>query len=289
VFRLDHVVIAVRDLDDAVQRYRDLGFDVSPGGRHAVLGTQNALVRFGADFLELLTVVDEAQAKTRGPFGEALVDFLCEHVGGLVGYCVATTDIAQAAERFRTTGLQAVGPFAMERVRPDGGVVSWRLLIPHGLPWRRPWPFLIQWDASDHERLSLERPGDHANGALRIVRVAVAVRDDRSGTRLYEGQLGCDLVGRGVMAELGARRATYRLGESVVDVVAPTGDGLVRQGLDEMGEGPLEVVVTVGRLDLARGALSRAGLRWHAPPDEPHVIRPSPEDCLGVRLAFVEE
>ena len=33
--RLDHVVIAVRDLDAASQSYRDaLGFEVRPGGRH---------------------------------------------------------------------------------------------------------------------------------------------------------------------------------------------------------------------------------------------------------------
>ena len=31
---IDHLVIAVRDLDAATKDYRDLGFTVVPGGRH---------------------------------------------------------------------------------------------------------------------------------------------------------------------------------------------------------------------------------------------------------------
>src|SRR6516164_4502171 len=54
-FRLDHVVIRVRDLEEACADYRALGFTVTPGGEHPTLGTRNALIPFEDDtYLELI-------------------------------------------------------------------------------------------------------------------------------------------------------------------------------------------------------------------------------------------
>src|SRR5687767_5894308 len=39
ITRFDHAVIAVADLDLAIEAYRALGFDVFPGGRHEHRGT----------------------------------------------------------------------------------------------------------------------------------------------------------------------------------------------------------------------------------------------------------
>ncbi|SRR6266566_4137266 len=63
ITRFDHTVIAVRDLDAAISTYQALGFDVSPGGRHTGLGTSNAIIRFGLDYLELLSVSDRVEAE----------------------------------------------------------------------------------------------------------------------------------------------------------------------------------------------------------------------------------
>src|SRR5437764_1410343 len=175
VTRFDHVVIGVRDLDIATQRYRQLGFDVRPGGRHTGMGTHNAIIRFGLDYIELLSIYDEAEARASKLGGQALLDFLHEREGGLLGYALATANIEQEAERFRETEFPKEEPFAMQRLRPDGHLLTWRLLIPGGVSWRRPWPFLIQWDAPDEQRLSWEMPGIHPNGATKWIRAAVAV------------------------------------------------------------------------------------------------------------------
>ena len=54
ITRFDHLVIAVSDLDRAMDSYRSLGFEVFPGGRHEHRGTHNALIRFGGlDYVEL--------------------------------------------------------------------------------------------------------------------------------------------------------------------------------------------------------------------------------------------
>ncbi len=58
ITRLDHVVLAVADLEAAVERFRTLGFSVMRGGEHPGFGTENAIIRFGLDYLELLHVRD---------------------------------------------------------------------------------------------------------------------------------------------------------------------------------------------------------------------------------------
>jgi hypothetical protein len=62
ITRFDHLVIGVRDLHMASDAFRRLGFDVRPGGNHTRLGTHNALIRFGLDYLELLAIHDAAEA-----------------------------------------------------------------------------------------------------------------------------------------------------------------------------------------------------------------------------------
>jgi len=200
--RLDHVVIAVRDLAAATARYRALGFDARPGGRHTGRGTHNAIVRFGLDYLELISVYDEAEARAAGR--AELVDFLREGEG-LVAYALATDDLAAEAERFVRAGLPVIGPFAMERVRPDGTRLSWRLVIPGDSSYRRPWPFFIGWDQSDDERLARDGVAAHPNGAQSVRRVTVGVRDLDAARDLYARVIGLRPDGTDAFAIGGAR------------------------------------------------------------------------------------
>ena len=43
---IDHIVILVDDLDQAIQSYTEAGFTVIPGGEHTGGATHNALVAF---------------------------------------------------------------------------------------------------------------------------------------------------------------------------------------------------------------------------------------------------
>lgn len=185
MLRFDHLVIAVRDLECAVAAFRDvLGFDAQIGGRHEAFGTRNAIIRFGLDYLELISVEDERLAlqSSRG----ALVRFLAEHEVGLCAYAVATGDLDSLANLALQVGFDTTGPFAMNRRRPDGSRLSWRLLVPGGDQYFQMWPFFIQWDQPDSERMKMERAGQHPNGSVGVSGIEIGVNDLRTADAWYQ-------------------------------------------------------------------------------------------------------
>jgi catechol 2,3-dioxygenase-like lactoylglutathione lyase family enzyme len=261
IARFDHAVIAVSDLDRAVAAYRRLGFDVFPGGRHEHRGTHNALIRFGgADYIELLGVYDPETAIESGLNGRTLAQFVRDWEGGLVGHCYATDDIEAEAARMREAGLEMVGPFEMRRARPDGRTLTWRLLVPEDIPWRRRWPFFIQWDDPDEERLSVEGVGDHSNGARSVSGVSVAVWDLDEAVRLYSILFGSESLDTDEVSDLGATRARFNVCDFTIDLLSPTGVGRVREALERYDEGPFDVKIEVADLETAGDFLADEGV-----------------------------
>lgn len=226
-------MIAVRDLEKAVSAYRDLGFEVSFGGKHTGRGTYNAIIRFGLDYIELLAIYDHAEEHAHGG---ALSSFLERTGGGLVAFAVATTHIEEVAAGW-TSSLAPVGaPEPMERLRPDGFRLSWRLLIPGGSPWGKPWPFVIQWDTPDAERLTRDAPGKHANGATGVAGVTVATMSVPELVPLYTRDLGLTL------REEESEAAVLALGTCTVRLIAGDAERPVGVQLSTAG-GPMELEV----------------------------------------------
>lgn len=286
--RFDHAVIAVRDLDQALRIYRDtLGLDARPGGRHPGRGTRNGIVRFGLDYLELITVDDPDEARASGAGGAELVGFLEQREGGLVGYCLATDDIEQLADRFAREGLEALGPFAMQRARPDGRLLEWRLLVPGGVSWRRPWPFFIQWGQPDEVRLSWEEPGVHPLGATGVAGVSVLVRDLPRAVDLYARQLGLQPSARFGASGGGTQQAVFELGAFSIRLLAGGQDDALQDALAAWGEGLHELRLRVASVERAREHLARHGVEASALPGEEGALLIPPEAVLGARLVLV--
>ena len=136
---LDHVILAAGDIDVAgTDLAREHGLASLPGVRHAGHGTGNRIVPLGDAYIEIMGVVDEAEAAA-SPMGrwlrERTADGDC-----LAAVCLRTEAIDPLAQRL---GLR-VQP--MSRDAPGGVTLSWRLA---GLaeamadPSR---PFFIDWD-----------------------------------------------------------------------------------------------------------------------------------------------
>jgi catechol 2,3-dioxygenase-like lactoylglutathione lyase family enzyme len=124
VRRIDHLVVAVRDLSDAARFYERLGFQVGARNRHP-WGTENRLIQFAGSFIELITVGEGADIPPHGPrffsFGAFVRDYLARREG--LAMLVLSTDDAKAdAVAFAKAGIGDYEPFFFQRRgrRPDG-------------------------------------------------------------------------------------------------------------------------------------------------------------------------
>ena len=97
--RIDHVIYATRDLDAAAARLEaDHGLVAAGGGRHAGIGTENRIVPLGGGYLELIAVVDQAEAE-RSALGATLAERILTRGEGLMGWVVGVEDVVAEAER----------------------------------------------------------------------------------------------------------------------------------------------------------------------------------------------
>ena len=272
VTRMDHVVILVEDLSRAIQTYQNLGLLAVPGGRHPGFGTENGLVRFGLDYLELLRLRDPAEAAAGRFGGETFVKIAAEGEG-LISYALATESLEADINRFRSAGFECSDPFPMRRQRPDGVLLEWRLAFPGGPPWGQPLPFLIHWDTPDEVRLPTAPPV-HPLGVAAIARVVVQARDPDRAAEQY-----ARLLDRPAPASGGAQ---FELGSLTIEV-QPAGAGPGSR------EGLAEVDLAVADLAGSAAWLRERGIpHRRATADGAGRIALAPDVAHGARLFLVE-
>ena len=99
-YNLDHVAIAVHDLDSAIERHRRL-FGVEPLYRELVeeQGVEEAMLAIGGSYVQLIAPLDEAT-----PVGR----FLAKFGEGLHHIAYAVTDIESALGQLRDEGARLV-------------------------------------------------------------------------------------------------------------------------------------------------------------------------------------
>ncbi|MGH8208794.1 MAG: VOC family protein [Steroidobacteraceae bacterium] len=289
-FKLDHVMLAVRDMDDALRQYRALGFNVQRGGRHPTRGTENAVVRFEWEYFELIAVHDPAERALLGAEGAGLTDFLAKRPGGAVDPVFATDALDALVERFERAGVPMTGPVRLQRVRPDGVVVANRILQPGGpMSTRQLYPGFIQWDVQDPERLTGEWAGTHDIGAVGIVGLATVVADMERARKAYVDLLGLTADTEEFVPELGAQRLRCRTDDGLVfDLLAPTEPGPVQTELEEIGEGPFELRLRVKDLAQSRSRLVRAGTAPQPAAGIPGGLLLPVKSTVGTRIVLVE-
>ena len=158
---LDHLVVAVPDLDAAVDLFETAtGIRPEFGGVHERRGTHNALVSFGSAYLEIIAP-DPGQPDPAGPrpfgidevAGPTLVTFAVHPPPGQ-----SIDDVVATA---REQGYDPGDPIGMHRVRPDGERLNWRLTFPEAGNGPGVIPFVIDWG-------STTSPADTAPGGCEL-------------------------------------------------------------------------------------------------------------------------
>lgn len=235
---LDHIVIAVADLDRAMADYRALGFQVLPGGQHPGRTSHNALVVFAdGAYLELIAwrapAPEERWYRTLSTHGEGLVD-----------YALLPADTTQALAEAQARGLHTLtGPLDGGRLRPDGAQLRWQTAR-HATP---DVPFLCGDLTPRALRVPEGSVRQHPNGAQGVAEVTVAVHNLDVTLARYRALLGAQADGAAATTTPeGIALAHIPLGSVtlVLQSTAPNATGessaarALRERLSTRGEGP---------------------------------------------------
>ena len=139
IIGIDHVLIAVENLDKARDLYLRLGFEVLYGGKHELAGTHNAVIPLAdGSYLELVGVTDPTLAR-QFPFSRQVLEAL-ERANRFATFALETNDYGRDVQAIRDRGLAISKAAPGERLRPDGERVSWWTAHPEDPRL----PFLIQ-------------------------------------------------------------------------------------------------------------------------------------------------
>jgi catechol 2,3-dioxygenase-like lactoylglutathione lyase family enzyme len=194
---IDHLVIAVSDLDQAGALYAQLGFQVGAVNRHP-WGTQNRIVQFASAFLELVSVADAALIPPHEPGFFSFGAFVAESLKrrqGMAMLVLESRDAKADARDFAHAGIGDYAPFFFEREgrRPDGSPmrVAFTLAFARDIAASRCGFFTCQ----QHEPQNFWNPAfqhhaNHASGVAAVLMAAENPTDHHIFLQAFTGQRG---------------------------------------------------------------------------------------------------
>jgi Glyoxalase-like domain len=160
---LDHVLIAVVDLQAGARRLETRhGLASVEGGRHAGWGTANRIVPLGDAYIELITVVDEAEA-AGSAFGRWVAAGIESAPGRPLGWVARTDRLDEVAGRLGlavSTGSRPAG---------DGRLLRWRLAGLDEAAAEPALPFFVEW--GEGTPLPGRTRIEHPAGTVRLERL----------------------------------------------------------------------------------------------------------------------
>jgi Glyoxalase-like domain len=223
-FALDHVVIAVDDLDRAVADYHSLGFTVYPGGVHHGGVSHNALIVFeDGSYFEIIAYREAAPTnrwwRILTTAGEGIVDF-----------AVLPGDTAGDLDAARKRGLQLDGPTPGGRLRLDGVRLDWQIVRPTTTDL----PFWCGDVTPRNLRVPEGAIRHHANSVTGISRVRILVAEVATSTERHRALVGPDAV------KLDKGTVRINLDKTVFELAGADND-LSRRRLAARGEGVLSL------------------------------------------------
>ncbi len=210
--KLDHLVIAVNDLDSAIDSYTKLfGYGPSWRGIHKQLGTANALFPVENTYLELLASNGEEGA------GAAMIKATLELNGeGLAGLVLGTSNINDLKESLLASGVELQDLSLGEGVDSDQGLKrTWKnLFLPFSLT-RGMFAFIIQHETG-------ELPAIHGRSSSTINKldhVVVNTNDPEGFKSLYGDTFGIRLALDQTVEKWGGRMLFFRLNHTTIEVI----------------------------------------------------------------------
>jgi len=217
--RIDHLVIAVQDLDEAGSFYRRLGFQVGARNRHP-WGTENRIVQLPQSFIELITVGEGAaiapHRASAYSFGAFVQDYLRDREG-LAMLVLDSQDAEADAALFAQKGIGAFEPFHFERSgkRPDGSETKVAFTLAFASADDSPKAGFFVCQQHFPENFWNPEFQRHDNGAAQISSVTLSAPDPERLRAFLTAFTGVQ------PASPDRDDLSFRLGDSHIDVLTP--------------------------------------------------------------------
>ncbi len=162
ILGIDHIIVIGHQLETMISGFEQLGFTVTPGGRHST-GTHNALIALGdGAYIELLAFWEPALQSRRW--------WMLQAGGGLCEFMLTSDDIDLDVESIRKRGISYDDSVSGSRTRPDGQVVKWK---DGPSPEHSSLPYLIEDVTARELRIPDGEARIHPNGATGIKQLLI--------------------------------------------------------------------------------------------------------------------
>lgn len=215
---LDHVVIGVRDLTVAAERYSRLfGRRPSWRGVHPRLGSANVLFRLENTYIELLAPTGT------GAMADWIEQRLSEFGEGVCALAFGTNDAAACQAALAERGLEPSPATEGSGQQLEGPTRTWRsVLIPpsntRGIPL-----FCIEHRSPASLLPPAEASGDELGAVAGLDHAVIFTSDPDAAQRLFADKLGLRLALDKTFEERRLRLQFFRIGGITVELAAPLG------------------------------------------------------------------
>ncbi len=278
---IDHIVVGVKSLDEAVDTYARLGFALTPYGQHEGMGTGNHCIMMPHDYLELVAVSPEA---ADSDLRRRLTKSLETRGNGVMAVAFHTEDGAATHQALVRQGVAAAAPQSVTRSIGAKPPVRASLSMV-----RLPEDALVGLSAFVAQHLSpdaVRQPGwtNHPNGVVGIDSLTLIVDDPLAAKDAYERFFGAGV------AAITDHTVAVHLGDHTIFLCSP--DQLTQLHpdveLDRAPKPPAPVAIGLKVRDIEDTARVLAGNRVPFRMLKEGMIRVPPSETLGTLIEFRE-
>ena len=213
---LDHIILAVEDLQDAEKNYENiLGIEPSWRGLHKELGTANVIFNFKNTYLELLS------AEGEGVGADLVNDSIKKNGEGLAGIVLNTKDINKASKRLNDLGFLVGDVLTGEGKNKDtNDIRNWKyLFLPQELT-RNLFLFLIE-----HTKGILPQDEKFPSGSInKLDHVVINTNDADGFINIYQDIFNIRLALDRIIEHWKSRMLFFRVNKTTIEVIEKKDD-----------------------------------------------------------------
>jgi catechol 2,3-dioxygenase-like lactoylglutathione lyase family enzyme len=214
--KLDHLIVAVKDLEEAENNYKKLfGFPPVWKGTHKDLGTSNSLFNFENTYFELLS------ASGNGAGADLVNHYLAQSGEGLIGMVFATEDINSARHSLLEKGFLVEEPSSEQGINnSDQQTRNWKnLFLPPELT-RGIFSFVIEHlDENLPQSKALNASSPH-----KLDHVVINTNDADGFIKIYKDAFNIRLALDKIIEHWNKRMLFFRLNKTTIEVIEQKDD-----------------------------------------------------------------